>query len=489
MQQLSALDSWFLHLESPRMPMHIGAINIFVPETEDQVFDFEVFKAFINERLHLSPVFRRRVVEVPMNLGRPFWVEDPNFNLDNQILHVALPQPANSMRDLSDFAAQFYNKQLDRTAPLWRMVFITGLDDIPNVPKNAFAVVAQIHHANIDGVSGAEIMATVFDMFPKPSKVMPPKKEWKAEALPSYTELIAKSYANTTETPAKLLGLMRNTGETLWKIAKENSIKMLPPPLTIMSAPNCIFNVPVTPNKVFGAVDLELKRIKKVKTALNVKVNDVVLAICSSALRKYLLEKDELPNKSLVAMAPISVRSAAEKSAMGNRISGMFVSLATDEEDNVDRLRKIYESTQSSKVYSKATPVDKLVELIPSEVGALAGRFYTQMGLSKLHRPFFNVIVTNVPGPPIPLYMNGFRLQNQYGLGLTFEGVGLMIVVFSYAGTLSICATTCEEIMPDVHDFAQYIREGLEDLEASVSEIQREEAYFAHLQEKYKEEV
>ncbi len=484
MQQLSALDSWFLHLENARMPMHIGAVYIFAPTDESKEFDFPQMKEFMRERLHLSPVFRRRLVEVPMNMGRPFWINDPEFNLDAHMLHVALPKPA-SMSALAKLATQFYNPQMDRSRALWRMVFITGLEGIPNLPKNAFAALVQIHHANIDGVSGAEIMAAVFDMTAKARKIAPPDEAWVPDEIPSMRDLIAQSYVGTKDTPSKLYSFIKNTTSSIFDVAKETMNNVLPTPPMVMSAPKTILNVPVTASKIFSAIDVPLSQVKKIKSAAGVKVNDVVLSICSFALRKYLLEKEALPNKSLVAMAPVSLRSKSEEGDMGNRISGMLVSLATNEEDPVERLMKVHESSKGSKVYSKAAPVDKIVELIPSEVGALATRFYTQMGLSNLHRPFFNVIITNVPGPPIPLYMNGYQVMNHYGLGVTFEGIGLMIVVFSYAGTLSICATSCECIMPDIHKFTAYMREGLLELEEGLEEKQREASFFEKLAEKH----
>ena len=365
------------------------------------------------------------------------------------------------------------------------MTFITGLEDIEGIPSNAFAALTQIHHCNIDGMSGAEMMAAIFDIFPKPRKIAPPDEPYAPKPLPGYRELIAKAYTGTTDTPGKVYDFLKGTANTMLDVAKEASSNLMSPPPMPMTAPKTILNVPVTPNKVFGAVDLSLEKIKAIKNATGVKVNDVVMAICASALRKYLLEKEALPEKPLIAMAPISVRSEDESGAMGNRISGMLTSLATDEEDAAERLRKIYENTQRSKVYSKATPVDQIVELIPFEVGALASRFYTQMGLSNIHKPFFNVIITNVPGPPLPLYMNGFKLQHQYGLGVTFEGIGLMIVVFSYNGILSVCATSCEPIMPDIGHFTELIRQGLEELEDRLQSLKEEEAFFEKLKEKH----
>ena len=486
MQQLSALDTWFLHLENNRMPMHIGGLYIVAPAENGQQFDFDHFRSFFAERLHLAPVFRRRLVEVPMNLGRPFWVNDPDFNLDAHLIHIALPKPA-TRRGLARLAAQLYSPPLDRSRPLWKVTFITGIEDLDDIPENAFAMLVQVHHANIDGMSGAELMAALFDMFPKPRKIAPPEEEWNPAPIPSYKELIARSYAGTTDAPGKVLNFIKGAASSMGDVAKAAASNLAPPPPMVMTAPNTILNKPVTPTKIFSGIDISLDRIKKIKSAAGVKVNDVVLSICSAALRKYLLEKDALPKKPMVAMAPISVRSEEENGTAGNRISAMLVDLATDEDRPATRLSKIYKNTQGSKIYSKATPVDQIVELIPSEVGALATRFYTQMGVSKLHRPFFNVIITNVPGPPIPLYMNGFQLHHHYGLGVTFEGIGLMIVVFSYAGNLSICATSCDSIMPDVDRFTAYIREGLEDLEEDLAEQQREEDYFERLKKKHGE--
>ena len=166
MQQLSALDTWFLHLENSRMPMHIGGLYIVAPVEKGRPFDFNEFRTFFEERLHLTPVFRRRLMEVPMNLSRPFWVDDPDFNLDAHLVHVALPKPA-TKRSLAKLAAQLYSPPLDRSRPLWKFTFITGIDDIEDFPDNAFAMLVQVHHANIDGMSGAELMAALFDMFSK----------------------------------------------------------------------------------------------------------------------------------------------------------------------------------------------------------------------------------------------------------------------------------------------------------------------------------
>lgn len=465
MQQLSAQDAFFLHIESPKTPMHIGAIYIASFDDPKQTFDFDAMKEMIRSRLHLSKVFRRRLIEAPLDSVKPFWIEDPDFNLDAHMFHVALPKPSN-MRGLAKLAAQIYNYPLDRNRPLWKLTFITGLEGLEGIPPNSFAVVVQVHHANIDGMSGAEMMVAIFDWTVQPRDVPSPKKEWKPQSIPTTLEIIKKGYKGVAgNTPVKLMKFLANTAGKFLDIAKEAAATLAPPPPMPMTAPDSILNVPVSANKTFGAVDIPLSQIKKVKNLINGKVNDVVLAICSGALRRYLKERKKLPRKPLVAMAPISVRSKDEKGDMGNRISAMLVGLATNIADPIKRVKKIRENATGSKLYGKANSVDEIMEFIPSEVAALAGRLYTRMSISKLHRPFFNVVITNVPGPPMPLYLNGARIINHYGLGITFDGVGLMIVVFSYAGVLSICATSTEEIMPDVSKFAQYIRQSLHELE------------------------
>jgi len=464
MEQLSAQDTLFLQLETNRTPMHIGGLHIYVPEDENKPFDFDEFKRFFQSRLHLSPIFRRRLVEVPLDLGRPVWIRDPDFHLDHHLFHVALPQPG-GMRGLAKLAAQIYNTPLDRSRPLWSLTCISGLNGIEELPPNAFAVLAKIHHANIDGGSGAEIMGVIYDVTAKPREVPPPEEEWEPEEIPSSTDLITNSYKGILQTPMKLLSFIGETAGNALDISRELVDGLSSPPALPMTAPNSMLNVSVTQNKIFGAVDLPLKQLKKVRAAAEVKLNDVVLSICAGALRRYLLEKEELPDKALSAMVPISVRDEREKGQAGNKVSAMFIALATDIADPIERLKAIRSTTKSSKEIGRAISAEKLMDFLPSELSGLASRVYTRMGLSELHRPFYNLVITNVPGPPVPLYMNGARLVRHYGLGITMDGLGLMITVFSYAGLVSICATSCEEIMPDVYQFCSYIREELNELE------------------------
>jgi diacylglycerol O-acyltransferase len=470
MQQLSAQDTLFLNLETPRTPMHVGGLYLFNPAKEGDDFDFQAFRQFIEERLHLSRVFRQRLVQVPLDLSRPYWVEDPDFDLDTHLLHVSLPG-SGEITDLLNLASQLYSKPLDLKRPLWEMTIVSGLDKIPNLPKGSYAMLAKVHHAAIDGMSGAEIMSAIFDMSVEPRKISAPKKEWKPESIPTGVEVVARSYMNLFGTPSKLIKFASETISDVAQIGAEVVQKALSPPPMLFTAPKTIFNVPVSSQKIFGGASFPLAKIKAMKDASpGTTVNDVVLAVCGGAIRKYLDEKGKLPKKSLITMAPVSVRDEKAKASMGNQVSAMLVSLGTNEADPLERLKTIRKSSRSSKVYSKALKADKLMELIPSELFALASRMYIKMELSEKHNPFYNTIITNVPGPPIPLFMNGSQLLSHYGMGVLYDGMGLMIVVFSYAGQITICATSCKEIMPDADRFGDLLRDSMTELTEALAQ-------------------
>ena len=465
MKQLSGQDAMFLFLETPKMPLHIGGVYIFTRSEKEEPFDFETFKTYIDNRLHLSRVFRQRLIMVPMDLGKPFWVEDPDFDLNHHLFHVALPKPG-KLRELAELAAQIYNPPLNRERPMWKLTFVTGLENIEGISsENAFAMIAQVHHSMIDGASGVEIMSALLDPTPEPREVKRPRKKWKPERIPTGVELLARSYSNSIGTPFKFVNFLTQHAPKAFDVRSELKNHDVKKPEHKQTAPKSIFNVPVSSNKVFGAIDVPLEQLKQIKNEVeNATVNDVILSICGGALRRYLKEKKKLPRRSLVAASPISIRTKKASGKMGNKISVMFPKIGTNISDPIERLEKISRKTKSSVKKGRAMGADKIMELVPSEVAALAGRLYTKLGLSEIHKPFVNLIITNVPGPKEPLYMNGFQLVQNYGFGAVFDGIGLMIVVFSYAGNVSICATSCKEIIPDMTNFTRYVHEEVDEL-------------------------
>ncbi|MCF6318940.1 MAG: wax ester/triacylglycerol synthase family O-acyltransferase [Proteobacteria bacterium] len=465
MQQLSGLDSSFLYLESPNTPMHVGGLNVY-----EGSLTFEEFKDFLAERLHLAPRLLQKLVNVPIGLGNPYWVDDPDFDINLHLHHAALPKPGD-WKSLRKLTSRMFSLPLDRNRPLWEFIFVEGLDNVPQVPKGSVAIISKIHHAAIDGASGAKILGLLFDASPKPRKI-PPAPVRDIQELPSNLSLLTKSYVNLIKSPFKLPGLLLDTAKAALATGKLSRVETSEVPRTVFNAPHCILNQPVSSRRMWNSALLSLDRVKQLRAAVDgCTLNDVVLAICTGALRRYLLEKDELPDKPLVAMIPVNTRSKTETGDMGNQVSAMLIQLPTDIDDPIDQLRQLHENTKRGKSYQDAIGAKQMTdyaEFIPFALGAGASRLYTRMNVSKMHRPVFNLVITNVPGPQIPLYMNGKLMLANMGMAPIFDGMGLIIPVLSYNGVLSFSPTTAANIMPDVDLFTRYIRESANTLEQCI---------------------
>ncbi len=465
MQQLSGLDAAFLYLETPNAPMHVGGVAIFEPPV-DKKFDIENYRNFLTTRLHVVRTTRERLVNVPMNLGYPYWIEDPNFDIDFHLHHMALPQPG-TWQQLSKLAAHIFSIPLDRSRPLWEMTFVEGLDAIAGVKKGTFALISKIHHSAIDGASGAEMQGAVLDTQPNATQSTS-SEPWTSEPIPSERELLHKALMNAVKNPIELARMLPKTIKSATVAGALWQVKKIKPPQMPFTAPRTRFNNTVTPHRVWDSALFSLSRIKTIKNAFDVTLNDAVLTICATALRRYLIDKGELPEVPLTAMLPVNIRDEDEKGTQGNRVSAYVASLATDEPDLKKRVQKIHKSTSSSKIYHNATDAKKLIDystFIPYSLGNLASRLYTRMDISQKHTPFYNVIITNVPGPQIPLYMYEAKMYATFGTAPILDGIGLIIVIQSYSGTLSISSTSCREIMPDLPVFIQYVRDAVEELE------------------------
>ncbi|MDJ0842309.1 MAG: wax ester/triacylglycerol synthase family O-acyltransferase, partial [Acidobacteriota bacterium] len=396
----------------------------------------------------------------------PYWVEDPNFDLDNHLLEAELPEPG-GLAELNDLAARFFSTCLVRHRPLWEVVFVGNLN-LEGYPEGCCVSLSKVHHSAIDGVSGAEIMGAMMDPSPEPRK-LPEPTPWKPERIPSTAELLARTYGKAV---GKTMSLGKFVGKTVAgtiRVAAGGDLRKVKPPPMLMTAPKTRLNIPVSAHRTFGFRVFPLERIKAAKNKAGATVNDLVLAMCAGALRAYLAGREDLPaDKPLIAMAPISTRSDKQKGTGGNQVTGMLVSLATDIADPVERLDTIMGSTRGSKVYSSAAKVTDLVELIPSETAALATRLYCSMKVAERHNPFFNCIITNVPGPQVPLYMAGTRILTNAGMAPIFDGIGLIIVITSYNGTLAISTTSCDSVIPDIEALLEGFEPALAELEEAL---------------------
>ena len=469
MQQLSAQDASFVYLETPHTPMHIGSVGIYDPSTAPGGFvRFKDILNFVESRLSGARSFRQRLVRVPFDLDHPYWIEDPEFDLEFHVRHIALPKPGD-WRQLCIQVARLHARPMDLTKPLWEFTIVEGLDNIEGLPPGCFALVSKVHHAAIDGMSGVEMSAAVHDL---DASMTPPTGDdrWHAEHMPGVADLLARSYFNSLVQPMRV---METIGRSLPGMAKlsaqvgrgDVSIRNARP------APKTRFNGKVSAHRVWDAVPFPLKDIRAIKDAVpGATVNDVVLAIVGGALRTYLADKDELPRDTLTAMAPISVRGEGEKAALGNLVSAMVVGLGTQIEDPLERLRFVHDEAVNSKAMTNAVGAKALADysqLIPSGLAGLAARLYTRVGAANAHAPAFNCVVTNVPGSRVPLYFCGAAMVAMYGTGPVFDGMGLINPVYSYGDTIAVSFTCDRAMMPDPDAYAAALRGSFDALKAA----------------------
>ena len=466
MDMLSALDATFIYLESEHSPMAIGAVYVIDAKDAPDDFSYQAWYALVQSRLKLSKVFRQRLVEVPLDLSFPYWIRDPGFELDNHLPSVNLPEPG-GMTELMQLAADTWGKTLKRDQPLWDITFVSGINGIPGISKGSFALITRVHHAAVDGKASTEMMTALLDMTSETRK-FELEDNWEPEELPSNLDVITRSWSKAGQKAKELAGFVGKAAVGAAHLQGDRWLRKIEPPPRLLSAPPTVFNQAINSPRTFWGKNFDFQRIKAIRKVVpGVTINDVVLAVCAGGLRRYLTERGELPVKPLVAMAPISVRG--EEEGTGNQVSAMLVSLATDIENPLDRLVHIRANTQRSKIHAGALPANKLTEFVPSETLAAASRIYTRTRLGGLHRPFFNVTITNVPGPPVPLYVAGARVHSALGMAPILDGLGLILVVISYHGRISIGISSCEQIVPDPDNMAECIACSLDELEQAVS--------------------
>jgi diacylglycerol O-acyltransferase / wax synthase len=463
MQRLTGLDATFLYMETPSAPMHVASLLVLDTSESDGEWSFEAIRDVYGQRLHLAPPFRRRLVQVPFELHHPLWIEDPDFDLDWHVRHIAVPPPG-TREQLEQLAARLMAVPLDRSRPLWEAWVIEGLED------GNIAVVTKVHHAAIDGQGGEEILVNLLDLEPTGRVVDPPEKPWEPDRVPSDTELVGYAINSLVRTPLRAVKAVRRTTEAALNIRRHNRQPDVEPPPAPFSAPRTSFNHALTRNRSFASETVSLEDVKEVKNAFGCTVNDVVLALCGSALKSYLEGRGETLDASLVAMVPISVRT--EGSTEANQVSMMLTSLATDVDDPVERLQVIHKRTRAAKSQQEMIGADTLqnwVEFAAPAVFGRAARLYSRTKGADLHRPIFNVTISNVPGPPFPLYFAGMKLAATYPLGPIFDGGGLNITVMSYLDKMDFGLLACPDLISDVGSIAHGISGALEEYRKAAS--------------------
>ncbi len=464
MEPISGMDATFLYGESPTQHMHVGSVLVI-----EGSLKFETFKKIIASRLHLIPKLRKRLVMVPFGIDYPYWVDDPHFDLNLHIRHIALPKPG-GWKELRAIASQIFSEPLDRNRPLWSFTFVEGLDTIPQVPKGSVAAISKMHHVAIDGMAGAGVLSLIFDMTDE-VKEIPEPRPWKPAPLPNDLALMLKSSVSFATRPFKLPKIITEAVTATVKSGMLSRVQWADLPAAPFTAPPTPLNGIISARRKWNTAILSLDRVKALKSIMGTTLNDVVLAICAGALRRYLNEKEKLPEKPLVAMIPISTRSGEQKGNGSNELSNMLVQLATNIDDPIERLEVIHENTLRGKAYQNAIgakTLAQMAEVVPFGIANQAAQLYSRYNLAKLHKPVFNVTISNVPGPQFPLYLNGHKLLAIMGMAPIIDGMGLIITVLSYNGLLTISPTSDAKSMPDIDKFSRYIRESANELEAAI---------------------
>ncbi len=463
-KQISGFDATFLYAESPSSPMHVGSLII----VEDSL-KYQDFKDIIASKLHLIPKFRQRLMNVPFDLDYPYWVDDPNFDLDLHINRIKLPDPAN-WKTLREQTSSIFSGSLDLRRPLWSISFIEGLDEISQIPKGSVAIMTKVHHVMIDGSSGVGIMGVLFDNDEKDkSEEITPPRPFEPDPLPDEFSLLLKSSYKFFKDPLKIpvtigetvLSMLKGRANSTFNGKKDFNKPSFPVPKTI-------FNGSVSPKRTWGTAILSFDRINVLRKLMGVSINDIILAICAGAIRRYLQEREKLPSQPLVANVPISIRTENSKNELNNQISNMLVRIATHIEDPIARLEYIQEQTIQGKTRHKAMgakTLAKMADSVPFGLANLAAGLYSKYNIKELHRPPFNVTITNVPGPRSLLYLKGHKIVSVFGLTPVLDNFGLIIAAFSYNGQVTITTTSDANTMPDADKFSKYIRESANELE------------------------
>jgi diacylglycerol O-acyltransferase len=461
MQRLTGLDDGFLWMETPTSYMHVASLIVVDGGSRPGGLTFDRVRSLYEARLDYAPPFRRRLVQVPFGIHHPLWIEDPDFDLDWHLRHITMPADRNTLHDVTDLAARLVAIQLDRTRPLWEMWFIDGVEG------GEVGLLTKVHHAAIDGASGEELMVAILDLEPDPEPRPEPEVPWRPDPMPSDTELIGHATWSLAQQPVRAARALQRTVGVALKVREQNRQRPLTPPPAPFSAPATSMNGPLSIERSFAASSLSLADVKAVKNAFGSTVNDVVLAMCAGALRSYFDELGEELDESLVAMIPISVRTEDQKGTHGNQVSMMLASLETKRNDPAERLAHIHDNMLVAKEQQNAIGADTLqewAEFASPAIFSRAARLYGNVRITDLHRPVFNVCISNVPGPPFPLYVAGAQVLDTYPMGPIYEGFGLNITLMSYLDRVDFGLVADPSLVPDVWHIADGLRASLDEL-------------------------
>ena len=474
MKHLSVVDGAFLHMESAEMPMHVGSLNLFEPPAGYSGSGYyEAVKAHVARRMHLAPVFTRKLALMPFDLANPVWIHDDDIDLDYHVRYMVLPKPG-SLAQLEALAARLHSMLLDRSRPLWEFYVIEGLAD------GRIGFYGKVHHAAVDGQAGVAMATSLFDLTPEPRPVKPPRERRGNTYQLGVAELVAAALQNQVRQVVQGLKLLPAVARTVLgaardalaarrqESAEERAERRAEKPASMWKlAPSTPFNHTITNQRAFAAVSLPLAEVKAIGKAVGGSINDIVLWLCSTALRSYLKEGRELPEASLVAGVPISLRGEGDISNT-NQVAGTLIDLGTEIADPAERLKAIKRGTAAMK-----KQMGTFRGVIPTDFPSL-GSPWLISGLTALYgrsriADWFriaNVTISNVPGSKVPVYMVGAKMTDYYPLSIVVHGIALNITVQSHVDRLCFGLIACRRAVPDVHELGGHLARAMATLRA-----------------------
>jgi diacylglycerol O-acyltransferase len=452
--RLSPQDTSFLHLEDSSAHMHVAAAMLFAGDAPD----YDEFIENISRRLHLVPRYRQKLAYVPLGQGRPKWVDDPHLNLHYHVRLTALPEPG-SEEQLRTLAGRVFSQQLDRGKPLWEIWLVDGLEG------DRFALLSKTHHALVDGISGVDLVSVLFDLDPEPAAPSAPASRWAPRPMPSGAQLLGEAIRERTSAPSEVMRSVRAGLRAPMRLA--SGMREALGGISAMAragfdlAPRSPYNDDIGPHRRFTWERTWLSDVKAIKNELGGTVNDVVLAMVSGALAHHLRRRGEdISELELKAMVPVSVRSGDQRGALGNQVAAVWAPLPVWCEDPVERLGLITEAMQGLKEGKQALGAQVLTELS----GFAPATILNQASRLMARQRFFNLVVTNVPGPQVPLYLMGREMIDLFPMVPLAAKQALGIALMSYNGRLNFGLTGDYDLMPDLDDLAG-------DLHASLAEL------------------
>ena len=472
MQQLSPQDAQFLYTETRRNPSIVTLMSIFDPSTVPggKVVRFKEIVKHVENRLHANPFMTQKLLRVPMEMDYPYWIEDEFFDIEYHIHHSRLPAPGD-WRQLCIYTARYHSRPMDMSRPPWEMDVIEGLDHIKGLPKGCYGVATRIHHSALDGAGMSRFMLCMMDKDVNGTPAMPlDTQPAVTNRRPSTASMLNRATLNNLRSPIKLVSSLAKAAPAIFESARKHRGEQRQKTIV----PKTRFDVEVAAHKAFDGTEFKLDELKAIRSLVpGATINDVVLAVCGSALRRYLEHHNELPEDSLIAWVPINARpgGARDNKSAGNNIAAMTVPIFTNVEDPVVRLQRVHKKTRQRKRSSSGGSARLMTEIsknLPAAPQFIAGKLVVKAGLIA---SACNLFISNVAGSTEPLYMNGARQVTGFGMAPLTDGLGLFVAVPSYNGRIGFHVTSTREIMPDIRFFVECIEAGVAELKEATGEI------------------